>query len=376
MSEIRLIAKPIKLFKKLEALAPQHLFILKIDNNSSKYGIRGGPKGGDGFINWLISDLEVTVSQYDSHHTDCPEEDRKRPKEECKGWDKLPSHTLAVGDESEISQYWEKSVKRVEWINKQGFDYKTPIEEVKKLYGFSFGGHLNSNTAARDIVEAMGLEFVLPKFEIGNGEEREVFAPGYDGQMEDSRLDKGIKWISSLGEKSREYVERDSFFLKELQGKYLENAKLGTKAQLSISKCAYIKYIKMRDGEDKRCEETKIVPSLREINSHKDKIYEYLSHGVNENRDGWEEMSKKLAEHAVKSNDCEVANIFKQVAKSQTIKKALMDITMSEEFHKYLNNPFNFGALDKSDLTKQEVEFSNIEHIIKSCNMMYDHNEL
>ena len=376
MSEIRLIAKPIKLFKKLEALAPQHLFILKIDNNSSKYAIRGGPKGGDGFINWLTSDLEVTVSQYNSHHTDCPKQELEEREKECEDWDKLPSHTLAVGDESEISQYWEKAAKRVEWINKQGFDYKTPIEEVKKLYGFSFGGHLNSNTAARDIVEAMGLEFVLPKFKIGSGEEREVFAPGYDGVMQDSRLDKGIKWISSLGEKLRKYVETDWFFLKEPQGSYVKNAKLGTKVQLSISECAYIKYIKMRDGEDKGCEETKVVPTLREVNSHKDKIYEYLYQGLKENRDEWEEMSKKLAAYAGKNNDCEIANIFNYVPKSQKIKKALMDMTMSEEFRKFLHAPYHMSILDKSDFTKQEIEFSNIEQIMNSCDIMYSNNEL
>ena len=32
MIEIKLIAKPIELFKKLEDHAPQHLYIIKIDN--------------------------------------------------------------------------------------------------------------------------------------------------------------------------------------------------------------------------------------------------------------------------------------------------------------------------------------------------------
>jgi len=142
MTEIKLIAKPIELFKKLEDHAPQYLFILKIDNYGDKYAIRGGSKGGDGFINWLTADLEVTVSKYIVVHPDCPAK-RKRfdnNYEECKGFDKLPSYSLAVGDESEISQYWEKAVSRAEWINQQRFDYCSAVRYNSK-YNFKRGNY-------------------------------------------------------------------------------------------------------------------------------------------------------------------------------------------------------------------------------------------
>ena len=363
MTEIKLIAKPIELFKKLEDHAPQHLFIIKIDNNGDKYAIRGGPKGGDGFINWLTADLEVMASKYKSGHPDCPDD----PDRECAGWDKWPSHTLAVGDEVEIRQYWEKAVSRAEWINQQRFDYKLPIEELKELYSFSFGGHLNSNTAAKDIVEAMGIEFKLPKFKVKNGEEREVYAPGYDGVMEHSRVDIVVNWFRELDGRDKEYVKRDSYFLHLLQEQYLESTEaLGTKAQLKISQCIYKSYVKMKENEDSGCVKTSLAPSVREINKHKYKIYEYVYSAIMEDIDV--EAYKILGRYAEEKKDCEIANIFKHAASSKKTSKVLLELQMSEEFHEYEHQIYEGRIiLDRSDYTREESQMHKIEEIVDSC---------
>ena len=164
MAKIELKSKPIKRLDKLGEYAPQHLYIVYTKDNGEQIEYRGGTKGGDNVHNWALDNLKIFKMPYDRKHPDA---------------DKSNTHIseLLIESTEEIAEIFiERMDKTMRWINEGNYDYKLPTA----------GRWLNSNTAARYLVEEAGFKFKLPKYASG----KEVLAPGWDGKMDKTLLDK------------------------------------------------------------------------------------------------------------------------------------------------------------------------------------------
>jgi hypothetical protein len=174
-AKIEIVAKPIELFKIFGKGVPQHLFILITKSDGKQTAIRGGPKGGNNFWNWIKDDLKVTTEVYDDNHPDWKKKE-----------DIHHTHLLAHGSNAQIDSYINNMdfKKTYEFINSAKFDYK--------VAGITFGSWQNSNAVAKIVTEAMGLKFELPTYQNSKGEYVKVIAPGFNDNLEYSFVDTFI----------------------------------------------------------------------------------------------------------------------------------------------------------------------------------------
>ena len=164
MAKIELKSKAIQGLDKLGGYAPQHLYIVYTKDNGEQIGYRGDAEGGDGIHNWVLDDIKIFKMPYDDNHPD---------------FDKSKTHISEILIESteEVADIFIRRMdETMRWINEGKYDYKLP----------TVGKWLNSNTAAKYLVEEAGFKFKLPKY--GSG--KEVLAPGWDGKMEKTLLDR------------------------------------------------------------------------------------------------------------------------------------------------------------------------------------------
>ncbi len=140
------------------------MYIIYTDSNGEQFIIRGGPKTKYGMLtdNINIVDIPYTYDNKDFH----------------RDWDDDASHLrieIARGSDAEMRGYYEKMQAAGRAINLEKLDYKIP-----------FTGHLqNSNTSAKHIVEAAGLEFKIPTYADG----KEALVPGANSTFKHTFVD-------------------------------------------------------------------------------------------------------------------------------------------------------------------------------------------
>ncbi len=145
----------------------QHLFILFVLSDGSKYVIRGGPKNDQ----MLFDDLYISKDKYTKAHVDYTEN--------CFSQSISESFT-----DAQIQHYMDTMSLLAAYINAQMYDYKLP-----------FGDNVqNSNTVVKFLIERSGLPFALPKDKNGN----EIWAPGVDGKFGHTQLDSIIRSLLSI----------------------------------------------------------------------------------------------------------------------------------------------------------------------------------
>jgi len=167
MAKIEIVSKPIRTTEFLGEYAPQHLYIIYTKDNKEEMAYRGGPEGGDNFINWIRDDLKITKLPYREGHPD---------------YDKDGTHTrgkppIISGTDEQINPFVMKIDKAMDAVNKAGFDYK--------IAGVTLGSWQNSNTIARYLLDSTDLPFELPVYSDG----RTVTAPGWDESLGHTAID-------------------------------------------------------------------------------------------------------------------------------------------------------------------------------------------
>ena len=200
MAKIEIFARPVKNFEIMGKYAPQHLYIVHTKDNGEQIAYRGGPEKGnyhkDIKGNEFRDNLKVSKMAYVWGHPDYPIEGTSHPKR------------LSIeGNDQLINPYIEKMESGpMKWINDGNFDYKVLIGQ-------------NSNSAVRKLIEGVGLEFGLPKYEDGRLLKiwKEVIAPEWGAKIEHTWIDK-----TGVGEKAWEFYDKLKEKLDELNKKYSE----------------------------------------------------------------------------------------------------------------------------------------------------------
>ena len=200
MAKIEIFARPVKNFEIMGKYAPQHLYIVHTKDNGEQIAYRGGPEKGnyhkDIKGNEFRDNLKVSKMAYVRGHPDYPIEGTSHPKR------------LSIeGNDQLINPYIEKMESGpMKWINDGNFDYKVLIGQ-------------NSNSAVRKLIEGVGLEFGLPKYEDGRLLKiwKEVIAPEWGAKIEHTWIDK-----TGVGEKAWEFYDKLKEKLDELNKKYSE----------------------------------------------------------------------------------------------------------------------------------------------------------
>lgn len=207
MAKIELKSRPIKIFRALEKyrLAPHHLYILYTPNAGNRIVISGGPERDYG-IGYLFDDIKVTSNVYEDGEPNFEKEGLPHP-----------SVILAEGESAEILSIFNKIWSKAKEINRAGFDYK--------ISGLP-GDWQNSNTVAKELIAAAGLEFQLPRYEKG----REVWVPSYKSNLDHSAIDK-----TGIGNELRKFFEMDNI-INKLEDKIKEILATGI-AIIQLKEC-------------------------------------------------------------------------------------------------------------------------------------------
>ena len=367
MAKIELIARPVDIYPKWyirylenQETAEQHLFIMQTNDNGEQFTISGGPENFkdngaiDKTISSLLDDIKVRKRRYN--------EDDKNGEGKFKEYFK--SRIIIEGSDEEIKLYIDKIWHKAAGINRGGFDYKWPTA----------GDEQNSNTVARIILEAAGLEFKIPSYKSG----KPVLAPSYDAEINHTKLDS-----SGIGNKIKEFL-----FAKDMK------RNLGVK----INK-AYAKYPDKID-EIKECIEEEVSKNKRsgeasagtlsnkKSKANKDKIKEdtfdkvdkmfgYFNNIKAEEKVNSLDRFRALEEDAKEKGDGEFAAIFGNLAKQQQQVQKLFAFMDKPEFNDKKSIGDKMRYLDQNkeeimDTPNEERDFSLITSEFKGEIMELD----
>ena len=171
MAKIEIWTRDVSHTSMLGNKAPQHIFLIKTNDNGTREIIRGGPSQD----NMITGDVKIINQDYN---------DIKQDDKITKTYDYLdPSKpnilnyqgsTIKIASQSQIDAIWKNGLNKAQNINLGKFDYE-PLTQ-------------NSNTVIYKISLEMNLGNEVKNFL----DQKEAWAPGYGNDFTQGLIDKGI----------------------------------------------------------------------------------------------------------------------------------------------------------------------------------------